>query len=205
MEMKPEATLARMMRQVAGARLPADDYVKDFLRWTDDRLWIYDQVDTVKQDRIMGMIYFAGKVLDINHIVIDSLMKCGIGSDDYVAQENFVDKLCWMAKSENIHIHLVHHIRKGDKEGRIPGKFDIKGTGGLTDLVDNVFIHWRNKGKEEKVASGAMVDEPDAILKVDKQRHGEWEGTFQLWHQPESLQFLGDDRNRPMPHRRYAD
>ncbi len=29
-----------------------------------------------------------------------------------------------------------------------PNKFDIKGTGAITDLVDNVFIVWRNKKKE---------------------------------------------------------
>jgi twinkle protein len=133
-------------------------------------------------------------------------MKCGIGTDDYNKQKDFVDRLCWVAKSENIHIHLIHHVRKGGSERERPGKFDIKGAGEITDLVDNVFIQWRNKGKEEKVKmreAGQAVDldddEADAILTVAKQRHGEWEGPLKLWFHAPSQQFIPKSCNSPMP------
>ena len=77
--------------------------------------------------------------LGCKHIVIDSLMKCGIGEEDYQAQGDFVDKLCWIAKKYDVHIHLVHHMRKGRSEDDIPDKFDVKGASRITDMVDNLF------------------------------------------------------------------
>ena len=214
MEMKPEASLARMARQVAGAAHPSGDWIDRMIDWTDSRLWIYDQIDTVASDRILGMVHYAAQELGINHIVIDSLMKCGIGPDDYAKQKAFVDRLCWAAKAEDIHIHLVHHIRKGEKEGKIPDKFDIKGAGEITDLVDNVFIVHRNKEKEKKarmIESGPedqatkaakleeLAPQPDTQLICAKQRHGEFEGAFSLWFHPASQQFTPTKENVPMP------
>ena len=54
LEMKPAATLQRMVRQVAGLKDPSSDYARKFLSFTDDRLWIYDQQDTVKAERILA-------------------------------------------------------------------------------------------------------------------------------------------------------
>ena len=199
MEMLPEATMERMCKQTAGC-FPSDEYVESFMNWTDERLWIYDQTDTVKADRIMAVIHYAAKVLNVNHIVIDSLMKCGIKKDDLEGQADFVDKLCWCAKNTGTHIHLVHHMRKGDKESHIPDKFDIRGAGEITDLVDNVFIVHRNKAKEEKVRTNKPVEsgEPDCTLIVAKQRHGEWEGKFLLWFHPASKQYIPSPDQRIM-------
>ena len=134
--------------------------------------------------------------------MIDSLIKCGIRPDDYARQTEFVDRLCWAAKTHNIHIHLVHHIRKGDKEGKRPDKFDIKGAGEITDLVDNVFIIHRNKIKEREAEKQSpnqdILDKPDMTITVDKQRHGEWEGTFGFWFHRESTQFVSHPDATPL-------
>ena len=199
MEMLPEATMERMTRQGAGC-IPSNSYIEKFADWTNDRLWIYDQTDTIKPERILAMIYYAASKLKINHIVVDSLMKCGIRKDDLEGQAFFVDKLCWIAKSTLCHIHLVHHMRKGEKETNIPDKFSVRGASEITDLADNVFITFRNKLKEKKIQNGKDVDpeEPDCLLIVDKQRNGEWEGTFKLWFHPESKQYLPTPDNRVM-------
>lgn len=199
MEMPPDATFERMTKQVSGGK-PSDEYVREFMTDCDTRLWIYDQTDTVKSDRILGMCHYAATELGVKHIVIDSLMKCGIGADDYNAQKNFVDRLCWCAKSRKVHIHLVAHMRKGSREQDLPDKFDVKGAGELTDLVDNVFIVHRNKGKEARVERGEDVnpEEPDCVLMVAKQRHGEWEGKVKLWLHKESMQLVPSPENRPM-------
>lgn len=199
MEMKPSATIHRMVRQIAGCKDVNPQHAKDFMNWTNNRLWIYDQLDTVKQDRILGMIYYAAKELGVQHVIIDSLMKCGIPSDDLNAQKTFVDRMCWCAKTTGVHIHLVHHMRKNVNETVRPNKHDFRGAGEITDLVDNVFIVHRNKDKEEKIRTKQMVDsqEPDCTLAVMKQRHGEWEGVFKLWFDVNSMQFTPDSINRP--------
>jgi len=196
MEMKPEATLARMVRQVSGYKNPTDEFVDFFIARSNDRLWIYDQLDTVESDRIIGMIWYAANELDVQHVIIDSLMKCGIKTDDYNAQKTFVDRLCWTAKTLNVHIHLVHHMRKGEREGTPPDKFDIRGASEITDLADNVFIVHRNKDKEAKLERGEDVADnlPDASLTISKQRHGEWEGRVALWFDRRSQSFSGAPR-----------
>jgi twinkle protein len=88
------------------------------------------------------------------------------------------------------------HIKKGKTENDVPGKFDIKGSGAITDLADNVFIVWRNKAKEAAIRAGDdySPDDPDALLILDKQRHGETEGRYRLFFDRSSLQYL-EERN----------
>lgn len=196
MEMLPASTMERMIKQISGTGKPSADFIERILKWTDDRLWLYDQTDTIASDRILALVRYAVSK-NINHVILDSLMKCGIRKDDLEGQAFFIDKLCWLAKKNKIHIHIVHHIRKGDSEYKIPDKFDIRGAGEVTDLVDNVFIVHRNKKKEE--TKDADQNEPDCWLKVAKQRHFSFEGIFQLWFNTTTGQYTGDP-NRTMLH-----
>lgn len=201
LEMPPVKTLSRMYRQIAGVQTPASAYREQIRDWIDSRLWLYDQLDSIESDRLIAMVHYAAQKLSINHIVIDSLMKCGIAPDDYGAQKNFVDRLCWAAKSEQVHIHLVHHIRKKEREGQIPDKFDIKGAGEITDMVDNVLIVHRNKDKEKKIREGKEVaqDEPDSRLIIAKQRHAGIETGFNFWFHEPAQQFVSGSTLGPMP------
>lgn len=198
LEMTPAAIAQRFVRQVAGKAEVERADVERILKATDGSYWVYDECDSVDRDRILGMSIYAMKELGCKHVVIDSLVKCGLANDDYNGQKNFVDRLCWAAKTYGGHIHLVHHIRKSGSEKEMPGKFDVRGAGELTDLVDNVCIFWRNKDKEERSEGGVCVDrtEPDAALVVCKQRHGEWEGAIDLWFDKASTQFLGQPHDQ---------
>jgi twinkle protein len=200
MEMPPEKTIKRMASQGAGQAKPALQYLDALETWTDNQLWIYNHVGTVQRDRMIGVARYCSVELGIRHVVIDSLMKCGIAPDDYSAQKAFVDALCSLARDTGLHIHLVHHIRKGEKETNAPDKFDIKGAGEITDLVDNVLIVHRNKRKEEALASDLKPGErekyeaqSDTLLICAKQRHHTWEGKVKLWFDKESTQF-SDER-----------
>ena len=191
LEMPIAATGRRMIRQMVGTDSPSEAYIDKALKWTDDKLWIYDQLDSIETERIFGMCVYAMKELKIKHIVIDSLMKCGINDDDYNGQKVFVDRLCWAAKTYGSHIHLIHHIRKTKSEEDIPDKFDVMGASALTNLVDNVILVHRNKAKENKAEEDRdEKKEPDARLVIAKQRHGEWEGKISLWFDKQSNQYL---------------
>lgn len=221
-EMKPRKTLERMSRQFScmkPARLGDDpviidgykDVCRQFADWTDTRLWLYDQQGTVNPGTIVAVTRYCAKELGIQHMFIDSLMKCVKGEDDYNGQKYLVDELCAIAKDHDCHIHLIHHIKKLASEDQTPGKFDAKGSGAVTDQVDNMLIHWRNKAKEAAYQVGKIGDpnEPDALLICAKQRNGEWEGRIQLWFDPESNQFIGAKNDRPVnfeswPHRPWS-
>ncbi len=104
LEMKPEETLLRMARQCAGCN-PSVDLVGEFLAWADQRMVIYDELDKVKWNRILGFVYYCAKEKGVKHVVIDSLTKCGISSGDGENEKEFIDRLQWAAKTLGCHIH----------------------------------------------------------------------------------------------------
>ena len=207
-EMKPATTLQRMARMYAGtnpfnAEYQSEDGVKaleelyaEFGHWSDGKLWLYDQAGTVSADRVIGMARYCAKEKGIGHIVIDSLMKCVQGEDDYNGQKSFVDELTALARDNHIHVHLIHHTRKPKDENHVPDKHDNKGSGAITDLVDNVMMVWRNKGKEDdwkaKGPRSTKQTEADAAILCRKQRNGEDEPTINLWFDRDSQQYKGD-------------
>jgi len=220
-EMKPKRTLERMARQYATFNSNGDlathpeaiqifrDIYREFQEFVDKRLWFYDQQGTVNAEQIVAVARYCAKELHIRHLFIDSLMKCVKDEDDYNGQKRLVDELTAIARDHDMHIHLVHHIRKLTDEHKMPDKTDVKGSGSITDQVDNLLLLWRNIKKEGERQEGKKVDpnDPDAVLVIAKQRNGEWEGKVGLWFDHESRQFLESPGAQPMmlanfPHRR---
>ena len=211
-EMKPRKTLERMARQWSGqnpddpafsgsveARDALVQLYEDFKGWAN-HLYLYDQQGTVTAKKVAAVVRYCATEKGVRHFFVDSLMKCVAGEDDYNSQKAFVDELTAIARDHDMHIHLVHHIRKPSDESHKPNKYDYKGTGAITDQVDNVISVWRNKPKEKKREEGKQIDanEPDALLICDKQRNGDWEGSIGLWYDKASQQFLGSPESEPL-------
>lgn len=212
-EMKPMKTLERMGRQWSGfnpadpafsgsveARAELVTLYEQFAEWTDKRLWLYDQQGTVTTSQVCAVVRYAAKELGVTQFFVDSLMKCVSGEDDYNGQKSFVDELTAIARDYSMHVHLVHHIKKPDSEDAKPNKYQYKGSGSITDQVDNVISVWRNKAKERKREQGGEVNEsdPDTLLICDKQRNGEWEGSIGLWYERNSQQFVAQPGGEPL-------
>jgi twinkle protein len=208
-EMKPKRTLTRMLRQFAGENIYNPMYVNkqqhlmDLVTRLQDfshgKLWLYDQQGTVTSQQVIAVARYSAVELGVQHIFIDSLMKCVSGEDDYNAQKMFVDELTSLARDHNVHIHLIHHIRKLQSEEIQPNKNDIKGSGAISDQVDNVLMVWRNKKKEHQAQNGPVDPMiPDAMLMCEKQRNGEAEDWYSLWYHKDSQQFVEYDNSVPM-------
>jgi twinkle protein len=189
-EMQPFKSLRRMVLQAAGTKDPSDRFVREFCE--NVRVWFYDHVGLAAPEQVYGLIRYSD-TFGIRHVIVDSMMKVVANEDDYNGQKEFVNTCCALAQAQGIHIHIVHHARKGVDESVPPGKMDAKGTGGITDQADNVIVVWMNKAKERDILQGNKVDEmqPDAMLIVEKQRNGEYEGRIKLWLHRESCQFMG--------------
>jgi twinkle protein len=208
-EMQPPRTMHRMTRQAWGARLPDENEIKVFGQWTDERLWIYDHVGAVEWRKVIAVMRYALREFGVKQFFIDSLMKCVKGDDDYNGQKDFVAELCAFAQANGAHVHLIHHVRKGESEHKAPGKFDVKGAGAITDQVDNVIIVWKSKEAIEK-----NNGDPTCVLLVEKQRNGEYEGKLGFWFDSESQQYMesfgaqpamyGIDTRRPGGTKGYA-
>lgn len=206
-EMKPTSTLKRMLRQTSMNGNPGPKAVTRLVDWSRGKLWIYDQLGSVRPEVLFAVMRYCADRLQIRHFVIDSLMKCVRDEDDYNGQKAFVDTLCTLARDLNMHVHLVHHAKKGENEETPPGKFSAKGSGAIVDQVDQLLTVWRNKRKEriaekEQYGGGSISPDteamPDTLVICDKNRHGEWEGKVSLWYHAPSLQYTADSRRIPL-------
>jgi len=217
-EMKPITTMQRMARMWVGLNPFSSEFQGDdgitaleqlydqFGEWTDNRMWLYDQVGTADADTVIGMVRYCAKELQINHVFVDNLAKCVKAEDDFNGQKRFVDELTSVARDYNIHIHIVHHLRKPANENAVPDKHDNKGSGAITDLVDNVMLVWRNKPKEDDIKlNGQYADlknDPDHYLLCRKQRNyegsGEGEPTIKLWFLRDAQQYVAQASDQPM-------
>lgn len=193
-ELRPVATLQRMIRQTLGGNNPAPEFIEKWVEKADGKLFLYDQQGVVTPETIMEVIYYSAEKLKCSQIVLDSLMKCGIAEDNYQQQKEFIDKLCIAARDLKITIHLVAHARKrSDDIMKPPSKHDVSGSANITNLVDNVFIVYRTD-KDSKYESGKITEEeyqalPTTMVYCVKQRHYEWEGHWAFWFDSESLRF----------------
>ncbi len=208
-EMPAAATLNRMASQCCGRMDYSNDWLGDWMDYTDDRLWLYDVQERVQADRVTGLVYYAAGELNIAQVWIDSLMQCGVPGetrDAYAKQADFIDALCRAAKVTECHVHLVHHLRKppdARAEERPPNRYDARGPGELTDRVDNVVIVYRNVKKrrhlEDPEGDEDAENWPDGALIVDKQRHSSGDGTGKqpFWIHP-SGQWMTRPSVQPM-------
>jgi twinkle protein len=199
-EMMPHETLSRMCRQASGG-FPPETWTDDFLEHIDKQLIVYADRGVVSPNTVLGVLHWAFRAADVDHFVIDSLVKCGFSKEDHSSQAKFVDHLQVIAKHYGKHIHLICHTRKsnGEKDNRD----SIRGAGEIVDLCDNCIIINRNRDKESAadrfklgVASDRdmqVMEQPDTYLMVDKNRHFSTERSFGLWFDEPSQQFRSSE------------
>ena len=217
-EMKPVQTLQRMARQWIGMNPMAEDFQSEkghqqidhlydqFSDWISEKLWLYDQMGAVQKDLVIGMCRYSAKELGVNHIFVDNLATCVMGEDDMSGQKDFVADMLTIARDYGVHMHLIHHLRKPLNEYAIPNKYDTKGSGAIVDLVDNMFMVWRNKEKEDDMKDvghmSTKLEDPDQLLLCRKQRNYEGsengEPTIKLFFHKDGQQYLESPRQDPM-------
>ena len=182
-EFSVERLLIRKIRQAAQCHHPAEGFIRRFLGWANDRLWLFDHQGGLKSETVTAVSRYAVDRHSVTHILIDSLMKCGIDTEDYERQKRFVDDLQSIAHQTGIHVHLVAHARKGENDDKPPNLHDVKGASEVCDMAENVLSVWKNKRKMKAQSLGnhGRDDEMDAILTVESQRNGDgWTGSIKL-------------------------
>ena len=190
-EFPAHRVLHRMMIQGVGVHNTTPEVAMNWLEAVNDQLWIYDQQSSLKPSDVPALCRYAVETFGVDHILIDSLMKCGLGTDDYSGQKNLVDQVQQVAHRSKVHIHLVAHGKKAGDE-KMGGLHDVKGASEIADMAENVIIVWRNKAKE---MGGSGQGEPDCVIKIEAQRNGDgWIGQVPLFFKKESFTFHGEAR-----------
>ena len=208
MEYRAPLWMMRMNRQAAGVGNPSEAFSRHVTRELAGYVRSFDVQGAAKADRILEVFRYARRRYEIDLFLIDNLTKCGFADDDYPGQKKFIEAVSDFARSEQTHVAIVAHMRKGETENHPSGKWSIKGSGGISDMADTVFEVWRNKPKESAAADAAKINAPipekyadqaDVLLLCHKQRFNGREPIIGLWYDAETTQYLGNPTHRARP------
>lgn len=201
MEFIPPKLLRRLQIQSIGKRQPSEGESRMCSKAWRDCVWVFDATGPRKGDTILEVFGYAAKRYGVDLFILDNLAKLGIAEDDYAGQADFVNRLTEFSRTYNVHTILVAHVKKTDRgENAPPEKGDVKGSGGITDLVDTVFTVWRNKPKEALVRANKGVpthetnEKPDCILTCHKQRNGDKEPVYFLEFDAQTFRYSKRER-----------
>lgn len=209
MEMKPEETIRRMFHQFAGNPEPTINLLETMIDHFKGKLFLFSKVGSQKTRRILNLIKYCSDN-GIQHLFIDSLMKCGVRSSDLDQLETFANEVQGLAKDLGVHIWLIAHQGKGH-EGQTK-EDGVRGSGMLLDLADNFIFYAKNERKFEALAKqeakGGLtkaelekLEQPDFFMEFRKQRHSTitLPRTFGFWGH-ESMQFLPSSKSIKLNH-----
>lgn len=202
LEMAPAKTMERFYRQAAGAAIPPKAYRQQLRQWSEDRLWIFDHLGRLDPEQCIALLRYFAAELGGTQVFVDSMMMVCNSEEHLDEQKQFTTDLVRCALETGLHVHLIAHCRKPQAgEDRPPTKYDIRGSGAISDQAANVITVWANKPKKAKLEQNPYDEEvaaqPDALISCEKQRNGEWEGRLKYWFDEGSLRFC-DDRTSPV-------
>jgi twinkle protein len=200
-EMSPARTLARMARQAFAHHAPSPARLEALSRWTDDRLWLFDHLGRITPDQCLAVVRYFAEELQGTQIFIDSMMMVCASEESLDEQKQFTTDIVRAAQEYGVHVHLIAHCRKPQAgEEKPPTKYDLRGSAAISDQAHNVCMVWANKAKKAKQEAGVydlqLGEEPDALVSVEKQRNGAWEGRVKLWFSEDCFRFT-DSRTQP--------
>lgn len=195
LEMHPKFTLKRMCKQIVGTDRPTERAIRAALTWASDGLLVYELTGKQRLDEMLKVFDYGRARYGCDLFVIDSLMRLGVAGDDYNTQETVIFRIVEWAMASDVHVHLVAHAKKGERDRGAPGIEDIKGAMEIGANAFNILSIWRDRKLEDELhileASGDEAnrqlaatkrqEKPGVILNVAKQRNGDFEGKIGLW------------------------
>ncbi len=158
LEFPARKTIKNLARQAMGKCKPKDEAeLHNVVRWLDSHFWLYAHVGETTVEAALYIFKYAAKKYGVKHFVLDSLMMLeDIGGEEYDDQKRACLRMKEFASDYKVHLHLVAHSKKPDSkhdpDKYPPRKYDISGSGNISNVADNVICVWRNKTKEIQLA-----------------------------------------------------
>jgi twinkle protein len=119
-------------------------------------LYLYDHIGNANINNIINRLEYMAMGLDCQVIFLDHITLLGnmllssgsdFGNDERLVLDSVMKKLREIIERTNVTIHVIAHIKKTDKnvdEGDRISLSDLRGSGSLGQISDNVFALERN-------------------------------------------------------------
>jgi twinkle protein len=214
LEFKADKWLQWQVRQAVGTPTPTRDEIERSMDWLGERMWVIDTHKTAHLERILDVFRYAHRRYGVKLFVLDNFSKLSIPNDDFAAQALGINKITEFAIENNVHFILLHHLRKEETDflSNNMSKLSLKGSSALGDMVDNIFLVWRNRKKEQRLKNPDFLelDEEeqdkirmslDTLIRCEKHRDGGDEPQLPLWFDTKSHLFV---EKQGLPAKRYV-
>lgn len=187
LEEKPDEVWREFICTATLTRSPTPAQREWCLDLWDERLFVFDSTEMIEPMLLMGIVRFACQRFGITHVVIDSLMRLDIRTDDFDGQREMGNMLGRLARLSNAHVHLVVHPRKTANSRTDMDLYDIRGAQDIVAQADLVVTLERQHDKEF-----------DSKLSIWKQRGDvNWIGAFHLFYDKASRQLKFSRHSEP--------
>lgn len=179
LEEEPEDVWREFTMMAACTRAPNKHQVAWSRDTFENKLWVFDSTEIIDPTVLMGIIRYGVEKFGFSHIVIDSLMRLNMRTDDYDGQREMGNMLGRVARMSKAHIHLVAHPRKTANSREPMDMYDIRGAQDIIAQADLVLTLERRYD----------IGKPTNFLTVWKQRGDcNWIGKIELWYCAQSRQ-----------------
>lgn len=165
LEEHPKHLLVRLAATAAGTDNPNAHQVQWFIDAYGERLRIWAKVGMTKHRNLLAVVRKLAST-GTSHVIIDSLMKLDISSQDFEGQRVFANLLAATAAQTRAHIHLVAHPKKPPQADQDPDINDVGGAKEIGGIADNVVFVRRKEGDTPLAGATGMK------ITIRKQRHG---------------------------------
>lgn len=150
----------------------------------DKFFFIESDTGVISSDDLFQKIEILIKKYGVKHIIIDNLMQINIECENKnEGQKTLVRKLVDIAKKTDIHIHLVAHPKKINKNEK-PSMYDIHGASEIVNLVHNIIRLKRVQNIDDT--------EFDTVVLVQKNREFGDIGTAGLYFDRATKRFFSN-------------
>jgi len=196
LEMPAPSQIARMVTQLACTAHPSRAALDNAIERLSESVTFWNHFGPTSPKRMLAVARYLALEVKVSHLVIDNLtVICPPGKFNDEEATRFVGGLLTLSRDIGVSIHLVCHVRK-PTEFRLLNRHDLRGTGAVADIVDNVLVVQRNEAKSRapKDSPEAAGDKPDVYFIPDKERSHLAAGDRRpigLWWYYESLRLSG--------------
>jgi twinkle protein len=196
----------RQTQQMFASTEVSESDIRSAARSLDDRMWFWDSDGEMNCERAIAMMRYCAFELGITQFVFDNVTNVVDPSVDNTSEQwRFMRSAHRLARDTGMHVHLVMHTKKDSTDyfDRPPKAGDLRGSGSIPQMADNILMLWRNVKKEDRAAEDGMSEElmrePDLTVLVEKAKFTRWRGRIRLWNNLQAWQFVENGMAEPAP------
>lgn len=176
---------------------PTEEEIRRASRELSKHIYLINSYESLPLSEIIESFEYAARRFNCKHFIIDSLMKIKRpGIKELQEEAEILNTISDFAKKYRAHVHLVAHPRKQESDEKHLDMVDIKGSGQIIDLADNIIAH--SRPSEEQINAAKEQDKfiASGLIRILKNRYFGEHGRIKLTYDARTKRYSDDFEER---------